>query len=102
MHRVLVCSIAGTVVRTGRTVAEMRCALELLEGERAVAALVECAGRAARQRAFFLGLQTGVIRATLATPMRHLAPFADTLLFVKACAFEHNKACRAMEANVME
>jgi Na+/alanine symporter len=106
---VLVCSFTLTVVHTGRSITDVRRTLTLREFEAAVAALEERALRSAIhavrehfQHFFLLFFCSGtsVIRATLAAAVRNFASLADTLLVFEIRAFKHDKARRAVEANL--
>ena len=106
---VLVCSFTLTIVHTGRSITDVRRTLTLREFEAAVAALEERALRSAIhavrehfQHFFLLFFCSGtsVIRATLAAAVRNFASLAYTLLVFEIRAFEHDKARRAVKANL--
>jgi succinate dehydrogenase hydrophobic anchor subunit len=102
---VLVRSLALAIVYAGRTIANVGCALSLRELETAVAALVQGArGRSIPHlhTLFDFPLGSGArIRGTaLAAAVCGLASLTCTCFFVEVRAFEHDKARRAVEADL--
>lgn len=101
---VLVRSLALAIVNTGRTITNVRRTLTLRELETAVAALEERALSSALRQLFdfLLGSRTRIRGATLAAAVRDLASLTGTCFFYEVRAFEHDKARRAVEANLAD
>ena len=107
---VLVCSFTLTVVHTGRSITDVRRTLTLREFETAVSTLVESAHRRdvhlVRREHFqhvlliVFRLRARVVRAALAAAVRDLASLASTCFFYEVRAFKHDKARRAVKANL--
>jgi hypothetical protein len=112
MNVVLVCSFTFTVIHTGRTITDMRCTLLLRELETTVSALVERPSRSdihffaqehlSHVLLLFFRSRARIIRATLATAVRDLASLTYALLVYEVRALKHDKARRAVEANLAD
>ena len=105
---VLICSFALTVVRAGRTITDVRRALSLRKLDATVAALIERALRsdihAVQEHVslLFFRSRARIVRPALAAAMRGLASHTVTCFFYEVRAFEHDKARRAVEANLAD